>query len=271
MVGSSQRRSLTAKAQVNGITLDYAISGAGRLIAFGHSLGASGRIFEPIRPTLENHGQVLTWDARGHGNSEKPVSGWTVEDLAADLRALIEHLGEDRAVVAGLSMGGNTAVVYAVAYPDTLDGLILVDTTAWYGEDAPEVWEQKALNAETEGMEPVLAANMSRWFSDSFPDEHPDRVEMVAEMVLANDPSCYAAAGRALGRFDAREGLSQIDCPTLILVGSEDPATPPAMAEYLHQNIANSELHVLPGLRHMTPVEAPDRVGRLMGDFLEKL
>jgi 3-oxoadipate enol-lactonase len=259
------------KAQVNGITLDYAISGAGRLIAFGHSLGASGRIFEPIRPTLENHGQVLTWDARGHGNSEKPVSGWTVEDLAADLRALIEHLGEDRAVVAGLSMGGNTAVVYAVAYPDTLDGLILVDTTAWYGEDAPEVWEQKALNAETEGMEPVLAANMSRWFSDSFPDEHPDRVEMVAEMVLANDPSCYAAAGRALGRFDAREGLSQIDCPTLILVGSEDPATPPAMAEYLHQNIANSELHVLPGLRHMTPVEAPDRVGRLMGDFLEKL
>ncbi len=271
MVGSSQRRSLTAKAQVNGITLDYAISGAGRLIAFGHSLGASGKIFEPIRPTLENHGQVLTWDARGHGNSEKPVSGWTVEDLAADLRALIEHLGEDRAVVAGLSMGGNTAVVYAVAYPDTLDGLILVDTTAWYGEDAPEVWEQKAHNAETEGMEPVLAANMSRWFSDSFPDEHPDRVEMVAEMVLANDTSCYAAAGRALGRFDAREGLSQIDCPTLILVGSEDPATPPAMAEYLHQNIANSELHVLPGLRHMTPVEAPGRVGRLMGDFLEKL
>jgi 3-oxoadipate enol-lactonase len=259
------------KAQVNGITLDYAISGAGRLIAFGHSLGASGKIFEPIRPALENHGQVLTWDARGHGNSEKPVSSWTVEDLAADLRALITHLGEDRAVVAGLSMGGNTAVVYAVAYPDTLDGLILVDTTAWYGEDAPEVWEQKAHNAETEGMEPVLAANMSRWFSDSFPDEHPDRVEMVAEMVLANDPSCYAAAGRALGRFDAREGLSQIDCPTLILVGSEDPATPPAMAEYLHQNIANSELHVLPGLRHMTPVEAPDRVGQLIGDFLEKL
>ena len=271
MVGSSQRRSLTAKAQVNGITLDYAISGAGRLIAFGHSLGASGKIFEPIRPALENHGQVLTWDARGHGNSEKPVSSWTVEDLAADLRALIEHLGEDRAVVAGLSMGGNTAVVYAVAYPDTLDGLILVDTTAWYGEDAPEVWEQKALNAETEGMEPVLAANMSRWFSDSFPDEHPDRVEMVTEMVLANDPSCYAAAGRALGQFDAREGLSQIDCPTLILVGSEDPATPPAMAEYLHQNIANSELHVLPGLRHMTPVEAPDQVGQLIGDFLDKL
>jgi len=259
------------KAQVNGITLDYEISGSGRLIAFGHSLGASGKIFEPIRPALENHGQVLTWDARGHGNSEKPVSGWTVEDLAADLRALIEHLGEDRAVVAGLSMGGNTAVVYAVAYPDTLDGLILVDTTAWYGEDAPKVWEQKAHNAETEGMEPVLAANMSRWFSDSFPDEHPDRVEMVAEMVLANDPSCYAAAGRALGRFDAREGLSQIDCPTLILVGSEDPATPPAMAQDLHRNIANSELHVLPGLRHMTPVEAPDRVGQLIGDFLEKL
>ena len=91
------------KAQVNGITLDYEITGSGRLIAFGHSLGMSGKIFEPIRPALENHGRVLTWDARGHGNSEKPASGWTVEDLAADLRALIEHLGEDRAVVAGLA------------------------------------------------------------------------------------------------------------------------------------------------------------------------
>ena len=259
------------KAQVNGVTLDYEITGSGRLIAFGHSLGMSGKIFEPIRPALEKHGRVLTWDARGHGNSEKPAAGWTVEDLAADLRALIEHLGEDRAVVAGLSMGGNTAVAYAVAYPDKLDGLILADTTAWYGEDAPEAWEKRAHNAETKGMDPVIAFNMSRWFSDSFPDEHPDRVSMVVETLLTTDISCYAAAGRALGRFDAREGLSRINCPTLILVGAEDPATPPAMAEYLHQNIANSELQVLPGLRHMTPVEAPDRVGQLMGDFLDQL
>ena len=259
------------KAQVNGLTLDYEITGSGRLIAFGHSLGMSGKIFEPIRPALENHGRVLTWDARGHGNSEKPATGWTVEDLAADLRALIEHLEENRAVVAGLSMGGNTAIAYAVAYPDKLDGLILADTTAWYGEDAPETWEKRAHNAETKGLEPVISFNMSRWFSDGFPDEHPDQVEMVVETLLANDPSCYASAGRALGNFDAREGLSRIDCPTLILVGSEDPATPPAMAEYLHQNITNSELHVLPGLRHMTPLEAPDLVGQLIGDFLEKL
>jgi 3-oxoadipate enol-lactonase len=192
------------KAEVNGVSLDYEISGSGRLIAFGHSLGMNGKIFEPIRPALENHGRVLTWDARGHGNSEKPATGWTVEDLAADLRALIEHLGENRAVVAGLSMGGNTAIAYAVAYPDKLDGLILADTTAWYGEGAPEAWEKRAQNAETKGMEPVISFNMSRWFSDSFPDEHPDRVKLVVETLLANDPSCYASAGRALGNFDAR-------------------------------------------------------------------
>ena len=259
------------KAEVNGVSLDYEISGSGRLFAFGHSLGMSGKIFEPIRPALENHGRVLTWDARGHGNSQKPATGWTIEDLAADLRALIEHLEEDRAVVAGLSMGGNTAIAYAVAHPEKLDGLILADTTAWYGEGAPEAWEKRASNAETKGMEPVIAFNIPRWFSDSFPNVHPGRVEMVVETLLASDTSSYAAACRALGRFDAREGLSSIDCPTLILVGSEDPATPPAMAEYLHQNIANSELQVLPGLRHMTPVEAPDEVGELIGDFLKKL
>lgn len=259
------------EAEVNGVRLDYEIGGSGRLIAFGHSLGMNGKIFEPIRPALESHGRVLTWDARGHGDSEKPATRWTVEDLAADLRALIQHLDEDRAVVAGLSMGGNTAVAYAVAYADKLDGLILADTTAWYGENAPQAWEKRAAKVEETGMGPVIAFNMTRWFSDSFPDEHPDRVRMVVETLLANDPSCYATAGRALGAFDAREGLSRITCPTLILVGSEDPATPPAMAEDLQRNIANSELHVLPGLRHMTPVEAPDRVGQLIGDFLEKL
>ncbi len=55
------------------------------------------------------------------------------------------------------------------------------------------------------------------------------------------------------------------------MVGAEDPATPPSMAEHLHQNIPNSELHVLDGLRHMTPVEAPEQVGDLIGSFLEKL
>ena len=259
------------KAEINGITLDYQLGGSGRLIAFAHSLGMSGAIFDPIRPKLEPHGQVLTWDARGHGNSQRPAAGWSIQDLAADLRALIESLGQDQAVIAGLSMGGNTAIAYATAYPDKVDGLILADTTAWYGEDAVEAWEQRALKAETKGLDPVISFNLPRWFSDGYPEAQPQESQRISDILTTGDRATYAAACRALGSFDGRDRLERITCPTLVMVGAEDPATPPAMAEYLHQNIRNSELHVLEGLRHMTPVEAPQQVGDLIGGFLEKL
>jgi 3-oxoadipate enol-lactonase len=259
------------KTEVNGITLNYELGGSGRLIAFAHSLGMSGAIFDRIRPKLEPHGRVLTWDARGHGNSQRPAPGWSIEDLAADLRALIEHLGEDQAVIAGLSMGGNTAVAYASAYPGKVDGLILADTTAWYGEGAAAAWEQRAQKAETVGLAPVIPFNLPRWFSDGYPDAHPQESQRISDILTTGDAASYSAACRALGSFDGRDGLKRIICPTLVMVGAEDPATPPAMAEYLHQNIRNSELHVLDGLRHMTPVEAPEQVGDLIGGFLEKL
>jgi len=259
------------KAEINGITLDYQLGGSGRLIAFAHSLGMSGAIFDFIRPELEPHGQVLTWDARGHGNSQRPATGWSVQDLATDLRALIESLGQDQAVIAGLSMGGNTAIAYAAAYPDKVDGLILADTTAWYGEGAVEAWEQRAVKAETKGLDPVIPFNLPRWFSDGYPEAQPQELRRISDILTTGDASSYAVACRALGSFDGRDGLERISCPTLVMVGAEDPATPPAMAEYLHQNIRNSELHVLEGLRHMTPVEAPRQVGGLIAGFLEKL
>ncbi len=257
------------KAGVKGVTLNYELAGSGRLIAFGHSLGMRGEIFDPIRPMLEPYGSLLTWDARGHGSSQKLATSWTVEDLANDLRGLIEYLGGDQAVIAGLSMGGNTAIAYASAYPDKVDRLILADTTAWYGEDAIPAWEKRAQKVEVEGMEPVPLFNLHRWFSDDFLHSNPQEVQKIVDILLATDVASYGTACRALGHFDARDGLQRITCPTLILVGADDPATPPAMAEHLHENIQNSQLHVLPGLKHMTPVEAPEQVGGLIAEFLQ--
>ena len=260
------------KAQVNRVSIDYKLGGSGnRLIAIGHSLGMRGEIFDPVRPTVEKYGRFLTWDARGHGNSQKPMTGWTVEDLAADLRALIQSIDGDKAVIGGLSMGGSAAVAYAGAYSESLEGLILMDCTCWYGEGAQANWEQRAQTPEQKGMGAIIGFSVPRWFSEGFDKKNPAVVNKVAEILRANDPPSYGAACRALGRFDGREGLKRITCPTLIMVGEQDGATPVAMAEYLNQNIKNSKLHVLPGLKHFTAVEAPDRVGTLISDFLGSL
>ena len=262
---------MNARVKINGFEIDYKVGGNGRPIALAHSLGMAGVIFDPMRPLLEDRGRVVTWDARGNGDSQKPATGWTIEDLATDLRGLLDHLGFDRAVVGGLSMGGCTAIAYAIAHPGKLEGLVLMDTTAGYGEEKQGAWEQRAKKAETEGMEPVVPFNQPRWFSSRFLESSPERVDAVSRILLRNDSSSYAAACRALGRFDARERLHEIRCPTLIVVGAEDPATPVSMSEHLHQNIPNSELHVLDGLKHMSPVEAPERVGKLIQKFLDKL
>ena len=262
---------LNERVKVNGFELDYKVAGSGRPLALAHSLGMAGSIFDPMRTLLEPQAKVVTWDARGNGSSQKPATDWTIEDLASDLSGLLEHLGIGRAVVGGLSMGGCTAIAYAVAHPEKLDGLVLMDTTAGYGEEKRDAWEQRAKNAETKGMEPVVPFNQPRWFSSRFLESSPERVDAVGKILLANDTSSYAAACRALGRFDARGALSKIQCPTLIVVGGDDPATPVAMSEFLHENISGAELHVLDGLKHMSPVEAPERVGGLIQRFLEKL
>jgi len=256
------------RATINDFDIDYRIEGSGRTIALAHSLGMAGSIFDPMRPILSRHGRVLTWDARGHGRSQKPATGWTIEDLASDLEGLLDRVGTERAVVGGLSMGGCTAIAYAVAHPEKVEALVLMDTTAGYGEDKRSAWEQRAANAETKGMEPVVPFNLPRWFSDGFLESSPEKAKAVGDLLLENDRASYAAACQALGAFEARDQLHKIQCPTLILVGEDDPATPVTMSEQMHEHIEGSELRVLEGLRHMSPVEAPELVADLIASFL---
>lgn len=258
------------KTKIKGVELDYQISGSGGTIALAHSLGMAGSILDPLRSLLEPRRQVLTWDARGHGNSGR-ATGWSVEDLAEDLHGLLQHIGVQRAVVGGLSLGGCTAIAYALAHPEAVEALILMDTTAGYGEANRSAWEQRAQNAETKGMQPIVPFNLPRWFSGKFVEAGGAAMDTVTSLLLQNDPASYAAACRALGKFEARDRVAEIRCPTLIVVGEDDPATPRAMSEQLHSQIAGSQLHVLPGLKHMSAVEAPDRVGKIIDEFLQSI
>lgn len=257
------------RASIGDREIEYRVEGTGLLVALGHSLGMAGDLLDSLRPFLMEHGRVLTWDARGHGSGPKPTSGFRIEDLASDLDDLLGLLGTEQAVVGGVSMGGCTAMAYALAHPEKVEGLILMDTTAGYGEEMWASWEQRATDVETRGMGPVAEVNLPRWFSDDFLES--DRARAVRGRLLSNEPSSYAAACRALSAFDVRSRLEEIRCPTLILVGAEDPATPVAMSREIHDRIQGSELHVLPGLRHLAPVEAPERVGGLVASFLERI
>ncbi|MBI4493650.1 MAG: alpha/beta fold hydrolase [Chloroflexi bacterium] len=252
--------------QVNGTTLAYDRVGQGRCIVLCHSLGMNREIWFQQVPVFSQRHQVLTYDARGHGQSSKPPGPYALEQFAQDVYALLQADGIDRAAVVGLSLGGNIAQALAVAHPELVQALVLSDTTAYYGDE--QAWEQRARDVEARGLAAIVDTQLGRWLSDGFRASHPELMARFATWLTANDVRTYTACQRMLGKIDLRGQVERLACPTLVVVGEADPATPLPMARDLQQRIAGARLVVLPGARHMSPIEYPEQFNAAVLDFL---
>lgn len=243
--------------------------GAGRpRIALVHSLAMDGDFWSPVADRLQDELDVLTWDCRGHGRSGKPAGPYRVEQFADDLADLLDHVGWPTASIAGASMGGSVAIAFAAAHGARVETLGLIDTTAWYGADAAKNWAERAAKAKAEGLVALVAFQQTRWFGDAFRDANPDVVAHCVETFLANDVDAFVATCGMLGAFDLRSALPTFRMPTAIAVGSEDYATPPAMAEILHGAIPHARYEILDGARHLTPIERADAVAAILRELV---
>lgn len=225
-----------------------------------HSLAMDGGFWEPMLPYLTPYADVLLVDLRGHGKSPPIASGWSVADHADDLDALLTQVGWSRAVTAGASMGGCIALGFAGQYPQRVSGLGLIDTTSWYGPEAAKNWEGRAAQARAGGMQALVSFQIERWFSESFRNSGNPVIERALKTFLANDVASYEATCRMLGGFDGRAFLPKIACPTAVMVGERDYATPLAMAQALADGIKGATLTVLPNVQHFTPLEVPQQI-----------
>lgn len=230
------------------------------VVALVHSLAMDHRFWDPVAERLEGRASVVTIDARGHGRSGRGQAPCTASRMAQDLLEVLDHLQVPRAVVGGASMGGCVALQFAGSFPARTAGLALIDTTAWYGPTAPQDWEGRADKAVEQGLRALVDFQVTRWFSDEFRAHEPQMVQACVETFLANDLQAYVATCRMLGAFDGRSLLMDIRVPARVLVGEEDYAAPVAMAQALHEGIGGSRLVVIPGARHLTPLEVPDVV-----------
>ena len=232
-----------------------------------HSLAMDREFWRPVAQRLD--AAVLLFDCTGHGKSEKPDGPYTVEGFADDLARLLDHIGWDSAMVAGASMGGCIALAFASKYPQRVSALGLVDTTAWYGPDAPRQWDERAQKALEGGLKALVDFQVTRWFSEDFRAAQPEVVSQCVAVFLENDVRAYAASCRMLGAADLRHVLPRIGAPTAVTVGEEDYATPLAMAEELHRNIRGSTLTVLKKARHLTPLERPAEIAAQLEKLLK--
>jgi 3-oxoadipate enol-lactonase len=227
-------------------------------VALLHSLALDGGMWEGVVAALGGRAAVLAVDCRGHGASAKGAGPLTTALLADDLAAVLDALGWDRAVVAGCSMGGCVAQDFAARHVARTAGLALFDTTAWYGPDAPEAWRGRAGRAVAGGMAALSAFQAERWFTAAFNAAHPDVLSRWLGVFAANDIPSYVASCAMLGAADLRPLLPRIAAPTRVVVGEEDAATPPAMARALAEGIAGARLELVPGAKHLLPIERPE-------------
>jgi 3-oxoadipate enol-lactonase len=209
---------------------------------------------------LARRALVLTYDCRGHGASGRGEPRYSVEQFADDLADLMSALKWEKALVAGASMGGCIALALCKRHEARVGSLGLIDTTAWYGEQAPAQWEERAQKALQGGLRALVDFQVTRWFSDDFRAAQPEVVAASVATFVRNDPQAYAASCRMLGAADLRPALARIRVPTAVVVGEQDYATPVGMAESLHSNIKGSTLNVLHNARHLTPLEKPGEV-----------
>jgi 3-oxoadipate enol-lactonase len=258
----------------DGAEISYTVHASGRTeaprLALVHSLALDCSVWDGVVAELAAEVDLLTVDARGHGASTKSAGPFTTAQFAGDLADVLRAAGWERAIVAGASMGGSVALNFAIDYPAMTAGLGLIDTTAWYGPDAPQTWHERGQKALDGGLASLVAFQVSRWFSDGFRAARTDLVQKYTDVFLKNPPAMYAATCDMLGHLDVRAGLPAIAVPTEILVGSEDYATPPAMAEALAAAISGARLTLVEGARHLTPIEIPGRVADLLRTVIER-
>jgi 3-oxoadipate enol-lactonase len=244
-------------------------AGAPRL-ALIHSLALDRSVWDGVVNRLGEEAELLTFDCRGHGRSARHATAFTAELFARDLAELLDHVGWPSAAIAGCSMGGCVAMALAGLFPARVRALGLIDTTAWYGEQGPAQWRARAADARARGLPALVDFQVERWFSDGFRRDHPALVAHAAAVFVANDFDCYAASCALLGDADLRPHLHGLRVPVSIVVGEEDYATPIEMSRRLHEAIPRSTLTVLPGARHLTPVESPDQVSAQLRAVLQR-
>ncbi|HTO12701.1 MAG TPA: alpha/beta fold hydrolase [Candidatus Binatia bacterium] len=250
------------KAQLNGIAIDYEVSGSGPVVLLSHGYGSTRHMWDEQHRALGDRWRVVSWDMRGHGQSDSPAdpAQYSAAVTVADMAALLRHVGAERAIIGGLSLGGYVSLAFALAHPDLTQALVICDSGPGYrNAEARAGWNQRAQERaaalEAKGLEAL--GRRSR--------ETQQAVHRSAQGLA------HAARGMlAQEGSQVIDGLATIRVPTLIIVGDQDqPFVAPS--EYMAKKIPGARLAVIPGAGHSSNLDQPEVFNRVLREFLAGL
>lgn len=259
--------------QVNNITIGYSDQGTGLPIVFLHAFPLNRTMWATQERLLSLQFRMITIDLRGHGESDAPLWRYTLEQSADDVRALLDHLEIQRALFVGLSMGGYILFAFYRKYAARVKGLILADTKAQADtEEGKNGRFQLAQIAYEKGPSAIADVMIPKLLSPATIQTNPDLVHQVRAMIEGNQISGIAGDLMAMAeRPDSVSLLSQITCPTQIIVGELDQATPPSDSKLMAEQIPHTSLAIIPNAAHLSNLEQPEAFNQIVGSFASGL
>ncbi|MFB9948523.1 3-oxoadipate enol-lactonase [Rhizobium puerariae] len=257
---------------INGIVIHYDIrraEGDRPVVVFINSLGTDSRIWHHVAPKLAEDYTILTYDKRGHGLSGLGNPPYSIDDHAADLAGLLDHLELSGVVVCGLSVGGLIAQGLYASRPDLVKGLVLSNTAHKIG--TAEMWAARIATVEEKGIGNILDAIMERWFTAPFRRPENAAYQAYCNMLVRQPVLGYSGTCAAIRDADFTEVAKRIAVPALCVVGREDGSTPPDVVKSLADLIPGARFEIIDGAAHIPCVETPAAHAALIRGFIEQL
>ena len=246
----------------SGVKLYYEVHGEGPALLLSHGYSATSQMWKDQVPVLSQSHKVIVWDMRGHGRSDSPddQSEYTHEKSVEDMVALLDVVGAERAIVAGLSLGGYMSLAFHLAHPERVRALIIIDTGPGFrSDDARQRWNTHAFEIlsklESQGLSYLGSATKER--STSSHRSVDGLIRAARGMLVQRDASVIRS-------------LPHINVPTLIVVGANDVPFHYA-AQYMEEKIPNGMKVVIPDAGHAVNIDQPVIFNKTMCDFLESL
>jgi 3-oxoadipate enol-lactonase len=224
------------------------------VLMLSNSLGTNLTMWDDQASEFAKHFRLIRYDRRGHGKSGVPKGPYSFDRFGRDILAILDALKVDKANWCGLSMGGMDGQWLGANAAGRIDKLVLANTHYYYPEKAP--WADRIRFVQRNGLEKLVEANMERWFTKHFRDSQPQAMARMTEMFVATDPEGYVACVEAIRDIDFRASNPRITTPTLVIVGAQDPSTPPSAGETIAHAIKGAKLVSLDAA-HISNVEQP--------------
>ena len=247
----------------------FRCDGQGDAVVLIHGVGLDHNMWERQVERLKTQFQVITYDMLGHGQSAHPPDERFLGDFVRQLHHLLVNLELRNVAIVGFSMGGLVAREFAIQYPEMTTKLVLMNTVFRRSPEQRAAVMARYEVSKSGQLEDGIDAAIRRWFSEDFARINADVVDQVRARLRTNDPQGYLKAYKVFATAVDPDGTLSIACPTLAMTGELDSGSTPEMACALAEVIKQGNAKILPGLRHMAPIEGAGLVNQTLMEFLE--